>query len=102
MAAYIRVDENILNKAHNIVHASNTKELLRNAGLNVTTITWEDNARYKNSCVGPCISDMSLLAKTKNDSKLMPVIRRPNFADVTYDIPINNFKLLDNKEIITL
>lgn len=70
------------------------KSIMKSYGLKITNVTWEDTARNKNSCFGPNISDMTLVAnKTK-----MPVIRRPNFADVTVDHTINNFNVTVGNE----
>jgi hypothetical protein len=54
----------------------------------------EDTARFKNSCWGPNISDMTLSTGDKN----MPVIRRPNLADLTCDILSENFSVLVGNE----
>jgi hypothetical protein len=53
----------------------------------MTTVSWEDTARSKNSCWGPNISDMTLYSNKRN----CDVIRRPNFADVTVDHSMDNF-----------
>lgn len=77
-----------------------TVSLLQSYGLTATKIAWEDSARTKNSCFGPNISDMTLVTSNNN---LMPVIRKPNFADVTYDVPIESFKLLsDEGKVVSL
>lgn len=64
-----------------------TKSLLESYGLNMTTVSWEDTARTKNSCWGPNISDMTLYSNNRNCN----VLRRPNFADVTVDHSMDNF-----------
>ncbi len=64
-----------------------SKSLLESYGLNMTTVSWEDTARSKNSCWGPNISDMTLYSNKRNCN----VIRRPNFADVTVDHSMDNF-----------
>jgi len=74
-----------------IVHSPMTQNLLNAHGLKAHSVTWEDTARSKGSCWGPNISDMTLVVKGGN--RLMPVIRKPNFSDVTYDVPIETFKL---------
>ncbi|MCP3658949.1 MAG: hypothetical protein GY830_00955 [Bacteroidetes bacterium] len=74
-----------------ITHNYNTQLLLESHGLKATKITWEDTARTKGSCWGPNISDMTLI--TSKNKALMPVIRKPNFADVTHDIPIKKFQV---------
>ena len=63
-------------------------------GLNITNVTWEDAGRFKDSCWGPNISDMTLNTNGKN----MPVIRRPNFSDKTADMKIRHFKVTVGNE----
>jgi hypothetical protein len=60
----------------------------------MTRVCWEDTARSKNSCWGPNISDMTL----RSNGKDCQVIRRPNFADITVDHPINNFNVTIGNE----
>jgi hypothetical protein len=64
--------------------------LLESYGYKLQTISWEDTARTKNSCWGPNISDMTLKLKS---GERMPMIRKPNFVDITYDVDISKFKL---------
>ena len=75
----------------NIVSDRSTTQLLNRYGLKAHSITWEDTARTKDSCWGPNISDMTLVVK--DGKRLMPVIRKPNFADVTDDVPIETFRV---------
>lgn len=75
----------------NIISCLETEFLLEARGLKAYSITWEDTGRDKWSSVGPNISDMSLIVK--DNKQLTPVIRNPNFSDVTYDVPIENFRL---------
>jgi hypothetical protein len=63
-------------------------------GLRIQDVCWEDNARNKNSCAGPRISDMTLQVQ----DKLMPAIRPPNFEDLTFDVPIENIPLVVGNE----
>jgi hypothetical protein len=65
-------------------------QLLESYGYKIQNVSWEDTARNKNSCWGPNISDMTLRLK---DGTRMPMIRKPNFMDVTYDVDISKFKL---------
>ncbi|MEO7453547.1 MAG: hypothetical protein ABIV13_02150 [Fimbriimonadales bacterium] len=73
-------------------------------GLDVMNITWEDTGRYKGSSVGPNISDMTIQVGTKNpqtrqfEVRAMPVIRFPNFSDITTDIDPQAFTLLVGNE----
>lgn len=70
------------------------QSLLSSYGLNLTTVSWEDTARSKNSCWGPNISDMTL----RSNGKDCKVIRRPNFADVSVDHPLTNFNVTVENE----
>ena len=72
-------------------------DLFTSNGYKIQKISWEDCARTKNSCFGPNISDMTLITK---NGELMPMIRKPNFGDVSYDINIDKFKLPTNKNTI--
>jgi hypothetical protein len=73
-------------------------------GLNILNVTWEDTGRYYNSAVGPNISDVTIQVQTQNlqtgeyDLTLMPVIRYPNFSDLTADISPDDFYLLVGNE----
>ncbi len=73
-------------------------------GLNVVNVMWEDTGRYKNSAVGPNISDVTIQVMYRDPNteqyqlSLMPVIRYPNFADLTADISLDHFYLLAGNE----
>lgn len=56
-------------------------------GVKIMNVTWEDCGRFKDSSVGPNISDMTLCVDKTN----MPVIRKPNFNDITADLPLDTF-----------
>lgn len=58
------------------------QRILDQHGLCAYTVTWEDTARDHNSAYGPNISDMTLIANGAD----MPVIRRPNFSDLTFKV----------------
>lgn len=72
--------------------------------LVVLNVTWEDTARYFGSSVGPNISDATIQVEEQDEKKgvpgltLMPVIRFPNFADVTCDLPPEDFYLVVGNE----
>jgi hypothetical protein len=79
------------------------RNLVKEHGLNITSITWEDTGRFKNSSWGPNISDMSIQAHVvgegdKIEPVLMPVIRYENFSDKTADLSPNSFSLLVGNE----
>lgn len=79
------------NLVQSIISDPVTNDLLNAYGLKSHKVTWEDTGRNKGSCWGPNISDMTLALETGD--KLMPVIRKPNFTDITHDIPIEDFKV---------
>jgi hypothetical protein len=69
------------------------------AGLAIQTVSWEDAGRYKNSSVGPNISDLTLRINAKSDSHtLLPMIRYANFSDKTVDLPIDQFHVTVGNE----
>jgi len=73
-------------------------------GLNIVNVMWEDMGRYKDSSVGPNISDVTIQVINQNPEtgeyqlSLMPVIRYPNFSDLTADISPDRFYLLVGNE----
>ncbi len=73
-------------------------------GLHVLDVTWEDTARFDFSAVGPNISDMTIQVQHqipgREDYELscMPVIRYPNFSDISGDISPDEFFLLVGNE----
>ena len=66
-------------------------------GLQVLHVTWEDSARYKDSAVGPNISDMTIQVQSLHRGRpyltCMPVIRFPNFGDRSCDLAIESILL---------
>jgi len=94
--------------------------LAQGYGLDLVNLTWEDTGRYYGSAVGPNISDLTIQVQHELDPStslraggdcaltLMPVIRYPNFTDLTADIDPDDFYLLvgnergDDLERITL
>lgn len=83
-----------------MVRNQKAQELAQRYGLNILNITWEDTGRYKNSAVGPNISDMTIQVGRKDPRTgqfrvtCMPVIRFPNFSDMTCDLDPRDFTLL--------
>ena len=87
----------------NIINSQSTQNLLQTHGLKAYETTWEDNGRNKNSSTGPLISDMTLVVKSDDRwGNLMPIIRCPNFSDVTDDVPIERFNVNYKNSVITL
>jgi len=74
-------------------------------GLDVVNVTWEDTGRYSGSCWGPNISDMTIQVHYQEDGMeypeltCMPVIRYPNFHDLSADLSPEDFYLLVGNEI---
>ncbi len=72
--------------------------------LQVLNVTWEDTGRYKGSCVGPNISDMTIQVQQcdprtgQYNLTCMPVIRHPNFSDESADVSPDKFFLLVGNE----
>ena len=78
--------------------------LAQRHGLDLINVTWEDTGRFYNSAVGPNISDMTIQVQHIDPNTgeyvltLMPVIRYPNFVDLTADISPDDFYLLVGNE----
>lgn len=72
--------------------------LFRAKGLEILNLTWEDTGRWQGSSVGPNISDLTIqvLGQTgrRGFSGCMPVVRFPNFADLSCDVPIDSLRVL--------
>ena len=87
-----------------MVWDENVLRLAAGHGLDVLNVTWEDTGRYYDSAVGPNISDVTIQVQHINpdtgqyELTLMPVIRFPNFTDLTADIPMDQFYLLVGNE----
>lgn len=82
-----------------MVSDNDAQRLAGKYGLQILNLTWEDTGRYKNSAVGPNISDMTIQVELKDpkgpsEVRCMPVIRKPNFSDVSTDIDPHDFTLL--------
>ena len=103
-----------IQNAANMVWDSSAINLANQYGLEVLNVTWEDTGRYYGSSVGPNISDVTIQAGYHDPYTeeffltLMPVIRFPNFSDLSTDISPDDFYLLvgnergDDLERITL
>ncbi len=93
----------VIERTAQMVSNVNAVNLVARAGLNLLNLTWEDTGRYKNSSVGPNISDMTIQVGYENSRRgfevfSMPVIRYPNFSDLTCDIDPREFTLLVGNE----
>jgi hypothetical protein len=87
-----------------MVNNPDAQSLAQQNGLQILNLTWEDMGRYKGSAVGPNISDMTIQVGLKDPATnqfnvtAMPVVRHPNFSDVTTDIDPGDFTLLVGNE----
>lgn len=81
----------VVDRVVNMVGDAKVQEMAKGHGLGVMSVTWEDTARFKGSCVGPNISDMSVqvIEREANRLQVMPLIRYPNYADKTADVNID-------------
>jgi len=93
-----------LMRVESMVRDPQAQSVVQRQGLNLVDLTWEDTGRYKNSAVGPNISDMTIQIQRKDPRTgayslhCMPVIRHPNFSDRTGDVPLDKFYLLVGNE----
>lgn len=87
-----------------LAHDAEARRLCQAHGLQILNLAWEDTARFEGSSAGPNISDLTIQVQHKapRDSgyslSCMPVIRTPNFADISADVPIDRFFLLTGNE----
>ncbi len=78
-------------------------ELVGAHRLDIVNVAWEDTGRFYDSAVGPNISDVTIQVPYVDPAgqerlALMPVIRFPNFTDVTADLSPDDFYLLVGNE----
>jgi hypothetical protein len=96
--------EDVIGLTEALVNDSDSQRLAAAQGLQILNLTWEDTARYKGSAVGPNISDMTIQVQRrlpKSDQyalTCMPVLRYPNFSDISGDISPDHFFLLVGNE----
>jgi hypothetical protein len=93
-----------IQRTANMVWDENAQNLAAAHGLHIVNVTWEDSGRYYDSAVGPNISDVTIQVASGDprteafELTLMPVIRYPNFTDLTADISPDRFYLLVGNE----
>ena len=98
----------VIQKTKSMIRNRHARKLAEGFGLDIMDVTWEDTGRFKNSAVGPNISDMTIQVQHQNPDDqyslhLMPVIRFPNFSDKTADIPLDQmFVTVGNEKNKTL
>jgi len=101
-------DENyseVVQRVSDMVWDQNVRKMASAHGLDVVNVTWEDTGRYSGSCWGPNISDMTIQVHSYQNGDehpnltCMPVIRYPNFHDLSADMDPDNFYMLVGNEI---
>ncbi|HTL37187.1 MAG TPA: hypothetical protein VL326_28825 [Kofleriaceae bacterium] len=83
----------VISRTAQMTHSDKARSLAKKHGLEILDLTWEDTGRFKGSCVGPNISDMTIQVAQEKAVTCMPVIRYPNFSDKTADISIDDVVL---------
>ncbi|MBI9106389.1 MAG: hypothetical protein JEZ04_06540 [Spirochaetales bacterium] len=103
-AAYDEYREAISNTA-DMVYEEHAIELAARFGLDIVNVTWEDTGRFHNSAVGPNISDMTIQVGLQDrrdpdyfEVTAMPVIRYPNYDDLSTDLDPRDFTLLTGNQ----
>ena len=95
---------NVIDRTAGMTGNQDTLRLVQKYGLDILNLTWEDTGRYKDSSVGPNISDMTIQVQRKDrhsgryNLTCMPVIRYPNFSDNTGDVDLDKFFILVGNE----
>jgi hypothetical protein len=96
--------QDAIHRTANMVWDEEAQALASLFGLQILNVTWEDTGRYYGSAVGPNISDVTIQVGHRDpqteafELTLMPVIRYPNFTDLTADISPDRFYLLVGNE----
>ncbi len=91
--------QRVIKETASMVSNPAAQALATEKGLEILNLTWEDTGRYKNSAVGPNISDMTIQVQHRANNAeeyqvhLMPVIRFPNFSDQSADVRLDDFAL---------
>jgi hypothetical protein len=90
-------------------HNATCNKLADKHGLQINSVSWEDNARDKNSSFGPCITglftnqiksnNLDMTLQLQDPHARLPSIRHPNFADLTWDVPIEQIPLIVGNEV---
>jgi hypothetical protein len=90
----IRISTMTIKEISQLNNIRSNNDLANAYGLKIQTVSWEDTARTKGSCWGPNISDLTLMV----ENTPMNMIRKPNFSDITADIPHENFTVTVGNE----
>ncbi|MEL7350255.1 MAG: hypothetical protein AAF171_01640 [Cyanobacteria bacterium P01_A01_bin.116] len=94
----------VIERTKSMIRDPEAQRLAAAKDLQIMDVTWEDTGRYDNSSVGPNISDMTIQVEHRDPRTgdaslhLMPVIRYPNFSDLTADVPMQRLSILTGNE----
>ncbi|MDX2272535.1 MAG: hypothetical protein NW237_11410 [Cyanobacteriota bacterium] len=100
LARQVEFYQGVIEQTRGMVENPQAQQWAQAFGLNLMNVTWEDTGRYHGSAVGPNISDMTIQVQHQDPRtgayslSLMPVIRHPNFSDLSADVPLDRFYLL--------
>jgi hypothetical protein len=87
----------VVDRVASMVADPEARRLAAANGLHLVNVTWEDTGRWQGSSVGPNISDVTIEVVSDDGGArklaLMPVLRFPNFADRTADVPLDRIFL---------
>ncbi|MGE0000700.1 MAG: hypothetical protein AB7T05_01330, partial [Fimbriimonadaceae bacterium] len=106
-AGFVDVGSNVrfaevVRRCADMVGSESAQRYVQQHGLNLLNLTWEDTGRFKGSSVGPNISDMTIQVRVAEGrgarTYLMPVMRHPNFSDLTGDVDPRSLGLLVGNE----
>ncbi len=94
--------DGVVERVSGMVRDPEVTRICKRYGLNVVNVTWEDTGRYVGSCWGPNISDLTIQVQhgdwREPRCTPMPVIRYPNFHDLSADLDPDHFYLLTGNE----
>jgi len=106
--------KDVIRLTEGMVYDETSQDLAGRFGLQILNLTWEDTARFQISAVGPNISDMTIQVQRRQPGRwtwlfphrdkdgyeltCMPVIRYPNFSDLSADISPDQFFVLVGNE----
>ena len=94
--------DSVVERVSGMVWDGELSRVCERYGLNVVNVTWEDTGRYAGSCWGPNISDLTIQVQHGDEREPrctpMPVIRYPNFHDLSADLDPEHFYLLVGNE----
>ncbi len=91
--------DDVIHEVESMVWDAAANQMVRDEGLSLVNVTWEDTGRYKGSVWGPNISDMTIGVRDRTGAlHPMPVIRFDNFHDRTADLDPDRFYLRTGNE----